>query len=102
MSNIDHDSDVVVKDRIKVKKPSLFKVIIHNDDYTTMEFVVYILTTVFSKSEDEATQIMLGVHKKGTGICGVFTHEIAETKQYKVMTLAKSEGQPLMCTIEEE
>lgn len=85
-----------------VKKPPLYKVLLHNDDYTTMEFVVYILESVFHKSEAAAVRIMLAVHQQGLGIAGVYTYEIAEAKVNKVSQLAKSHDFPLLCTLEEE
>ena len=85
-----------------VGEPSMYKVLLHNDDYTTMEFVVDILTSVFHKSVDEATQIMLNVHRKGVGLCGVYAYEIAETKVETVHTLAGENGFPLRCSMEEE
>jgi len=88
--------------RSKVKKPSLYKVLLHNDDYTTMEFVVMILKGIFSKSGADAERVMLKVHQEGAGICGVYTHEIAETKTQKVLDLAKEHGHPLICSFEEE
>ncbi|MDB4330236.1 ATP-dependent Clp protease adaptor ClpS [bacterium] len=96
------EGGVATKDRIKVKKPSLYKVLLHNDDYTSMEFVVYILKSVFGKSEGVANQITMNIHEKGTGICGVYTFEISETKQRRIMTEAKENGFPLLCTIEKE
>ena len=101
-TNTDHDSDTVVIEKTKVKPPKKYKVILHNDDYTTMEFVIYILQTVFHKTIDEAEQIMMEVHVKGVGVCGVFSFEIAESKAQKVMALAKTHSHPLMCTIEQE
>jgi ATP-dependent Clp protease adaptor protein ClpS len=86
----------------EVKEPPLFRVLLHNDDYTTMEFVVEILMSVFRKNMEEATQIMLNVHRKGTGVCGVFTREIAETKVETVIRLARENGHPLRCTMEKE
>lgn len=85
-----------------VKEPSMYKVLLHNDDYTTMEFVVEVLMFVFNKSADDATRIMLNVHKQGVGICGVYTYEVAETKVNTVEALAKENGFPLKCTMEEE
>jgi len=79
----------------------LYKVLLHNDDYTTMEFVVEVLRKVFSKSPVEATQIMLNVHKSGIGVCGVFVEEVAETKVEMVHHLAKNNGFPLQCSMEE-
>ena len=84
-----------------VKEPSMFKVLLLNDDYTTMEFVVEILMLVFAKSLEAATEIMLNVHHKGIGVCGVYPLEIAETKVETVHSLAKERGFPLRCTLEE-
>ena len=85
----------------KVQEPKMFQVLIHNDDYTTMEFVVNILMTVFHKTADQATAIMLAVHKRGKGIAGVYPHEIAETKVERTRFLATEAGYPLRCTLEE-
>ncbi len=85
----------------KLELPPMFKVLLHNDDYTTMEFVVEILQQVFHKSAAEATRIMLLVHKTGYGVCGVFSEDVAETKVEIVRHLAKKSGFPLMCTMEE-
>lgn len=89
-----------VKDQID--EPKMHRVVLHNDDHTPMEFVVAILESYFNKSEPQATQIMLDVHKKGLGICGVFTKEIAETKTVMVTEKAKMHKYPLLCTHEEE
>jgi ATP-dependent Clp protease adaptor protein ClpS len=86
----------------KLKKPPLFKVLLHNDDYTSMEFVVHVLKTVFHKSEPDAVRIMLAVHHQGVGVAGVYTYEIAETKVNTVAQLAKAHEFPLLCTLEEE
>lgn len=91
-----------VLDRHEVKEPSRYKVLLHNDDYTTMEFVVEILMKVFHRSEAEATRIMLAVHHEGVGICGVFSAEVAETKVDMVHRLARGAGFPLKCTMEKE
>ncbi len=93
---------VVTKARPKTKKPAMYKVLMLNDDYTPMEFVVHVLERFFSKSHEEATQIMLHVHRRGVGICGVFTYEVAETKVTQVMDLAKQHQHPLQCTIEKD
>lgn len=85
----------------QLQEPPMFKVLLHNDDYTTMEFVVEILQTVFYKSPTEATRIMLLVHKSGSGVCGVFTAEVAETKVELVHHLARKNGFPLQCSMEE-
>lgn len=84
-----------------LEEPRMYKVLLHNDDYTTMEFVVEVLRTVFRKSPVEATQIMLHVHKSGIGVCGIFTSEVAETKVELVYHLAKKSGFPLQCSMEE-
>jgi len=86
----------------KVEKPPLFKVLLHNDDYTTMEFVVFILKTIFHKSEPDAVKVMLAVHEQGVGIAGVYTFEIAEAKVSKVIELARQSEYPLLCTVEAE
>ena len=85
----------------QIEKPPLFKVLLHNDDYTTMEFVVHVLMAVFRKTQAEATHIMLTVHEKGVGVCGVFTAEVAETKVAMVHKMARREGFPLKCSMEE-
>lgn len=96
------ESGVLTIERTKVKRPKKYKVLLHNDDYTTMEFVIYILQKVFGKNYDEAKAIMINVHEKGVGVCGVYSHEIAETKMQKVMDEAKANGHPLKCSIEPE
>ncbi|MDX2142588.1 MAG: ATP-dependent Clp protease adapter ClpS [Rhodospirillaceae bacterium] len=96
------NTGVVIKTRPKVKKPSMYKVLMLNDDYTPMEFVVHVLERYFSKTTEEATRIMLHVHQKGVGICGVFTFEVAETKVNQVMDLARKNQHPLQCTLEKE
>ncbi|MEZ4525819.1 MAG: ATP-dependent Clp protease adapter ClpS [Desulfobacterales bacterium] len=85
-----------------IHEPSMYKVLLHNDNYTPMDFVVEILMFVFNKAEEEATQIMLSVHRKGIGICGVYTCEVAETKVETVSKLAGENGYPLKCSMEEE
>lgn len=104
--DLGHDDNgqtgVVTKTRTKTKKPRLYKVLLLNDDYTPMEFVVFVLSAVFGKSTQEATTIMLHVHQKGVGLCGVYTHEIAETKVAQVMELARENEHPLQCTMEKE
>jgi ATP-dependent Clp protease adaptor protein ClpS len=93
---------VVVKARPKTRKPAMYKVLMLNDDYTPMEFVVHVLERFFQKTRDEATRIMLHVHRRGVGVCGVFTYEVAETKVTQVMDLARQNQHPLQCTIEKE
>ncbi len=84
----------------KLKKPPLYKVVLLNDDYTPMDFVVSVLELFFSKPRDQATRIMLQVHTQGKGVCGVFSREIAETKVHQVNTFARENQHPLMCTLE--
>jgi ATP-dependent Clp protease adaptor protein ClpS len=91
---------VAIKERERTKKPPMFKVLLHNDDYTTKEFVVLILQSVFNKSEGEAVQIMMHVHNSGIGVAGVYTHEVAETKATKTMQLAQAHEYPLQCSVE--
>src|SRR2546422_666865 len=97
------DVDVVTKTRTehKLQKPKLFKVLLHNDDYTTMEFVVFILMSIFHRSETDAVQIMLHVHKNGIGVAGVYTYEVAETRMTQVEALARQNEFPLRCSLEE-
>ncbi len=87
---------------LEVREPRKFKVLLHNDDYTTMEFVVEILRTVFRKSPEQASAIMSSVHERGLGVCGVYTEEVAETKVMQVHEKARSAGFPLRCSMEEE
>jgi ATP-dependent Clp protease adaptor protein ClpS len=94
------DTGVVTQTKPKTKTPAMYKVIMLNDDYTPMEFVILVLERFFSKNEEEATHIMLHVHQKGVGVCGVFTYEVAETKVQQVMDLAKQHQHPLQCTLE--
>ena len=93
---------IITKTRTKTKKPSLYKVLLLNDDYTPMEFVVYVLERFFNKGSEDATRIMLHVHNKGVGVCGVFTYEVAETKVAQVMSFARQHQHPLQCTMEKE
>ena len=84
----------------KTEEPPLFKVLLHNDDYTTMDFVVHVLETVFNLPEDQAIQIMLNVHVKGIGVAGVYTYEVAEMKVAKTTVMAREQEFPLLCTME--
>jgi ATP-dependent Clp protease adaptor protein ClpS len=93
---------VITSTQSKTKKPSLYKVLLLNDDYTPMEFVVHVLERFFGKGREEATVIMLHVHQKGVGVCGVYTYEIAETKVTQVMDFARQHSHPLQCTMEKE
>ena len=94
------ETGVVVRTKPKTKKPAMYKVIMLNDDYTPMEFVILVLERFFNKTSEEATRIMLHVHQKGVGVCGVFTYEVAETKVQQVMDLARQHQHPLQCTLE--
>jgi ATP-dependent Clp protease adaptor protein ClpS len=96
------DANIATKTRTRTKRPSLYRVLLLNDDYTPMEFVVYVLERFFQKSPEEATRIMLHVHQHGVGVCGVFTYEVAETKVAQVMELARRNEHPLQCTMEKE
>ena len=98
----DPNTGVVIKARPKVKKPSMYKVLMLNDDYTPMEFVVHVLERFFGKNAEEATRIMLHVHQKGVGVCGVYTYEVAETKVTQTMDLARKHQHPLQCTLEKD
>lgn len=96
------DTNVVVdkKPSTRLKPPQMYKVLLHNDDYTSMEFVVAVLQTVFHHNESAATRIMLHIHQNGVGVAGVFTAEIAETKVHRVTELAREAEFPLLCTME--
>jgi len=93
---------VVTKAKPKTKKPSLYKVLLLNDDYTPMEFVIYVLEAIFNKNREDATRIMLHVHQNGVGVCGVYTYEVAETKVAQVMETARRNQHPLQCTMEKD
>ncbi len=84
----------------QTREPPMYRVVLHNDDYTSMEFVVEILILVFQKKPEEAVRIMMNVHQKGTGICGVYTFEVAETKVETVHSLARENGHPLRCSMD--
>lgn len=109
MQGEDDDSDetgrgtaVITRTRAKTKKPNLYRVLLLNDDYTPMEFVVHVLERFFRKTRDEATQIMLHVHNHGVGECGVYTFEVAETKVSQVMDFARQHEHPLQCVMEKK
>lgn len=93
---------VLPEKKTRLEKPKLFKVILHNDDFTTMEFVVFVLEYVFSRNEAEAVTIMLNVHNSGQGVAGIYPYEIANMKCQKAINLARSREYPLLCTVEEE
>ena len=100
--NIDKESNtgLLIKEKSKVQTPRMYSVVLLNDDYTPMEFVVMVLEKIFNKKQEEATQIMLHVHKNGIGVCGTFTYEVAESKCKSVMDMAKKNEHPLQCTME--
>lgn len=100
--DIDGGTDVLTESETKLEKPKLFKVILHNDDFTTMDFVVFVLQYVFNRSDAEAFTIMLKVHNEGLGIAGIYPFEIASMKSEKAMNLARAREFPLLCTVEEE
>ena len=113
MSDIDRESDdnfdedgghgvVVERSKPKLKRPPMYKVLLNNDDYTPMEFVVIVLEKFFSKDRSMATRIMLAVHHEGYGVCGVFTRDVAETKVAQVNEFARANEHPLLCTLETE
>lgn len=96
------EGSVVTESEQQVKKPPLYKVLLHNDDYTTMEFVVFILQFVFRHTPEDANQIMWNVHRQGIGVAGIYPYEVAESKVSKVENLAREYEYPLLCTMEEE
>ena len=95
-------STVITQTKPKTQKPSMYRVLILNDDYTPMEFVVYVLEQFFNKSREDATRIMLHVHQHGVGVCGIFTYEVAETKVAQVVDAARRHQHPLQCTMEKD
>jgi ATP-dependent Clp protease adaptor protein ClpS len=95
-------SGVALQTRTRTKRPAMYKVLMLNDDYTPMEFVVHVLEKYFTKTRQEATDIMLQVHRRGVGVCGVFTYEVAETKVNQVTEFARRNQHPLRCTLEKE
>ena len=104
MSEFDYDNDeeVLTETKKKLEKPPLYKVLLHNDDFTTMEFVVYVLNSVFKRSPAEAVMIMLKVHNEGVGVAGVYSYEVANMKANKAMNMAKAQEFPFLCTVEKE
>lgn len=98
----DEQSGTATVSKQKVQPPRMYKVLMHNDDYTTMEFVILVLQKYFNKTHDEAQAIMLSVHQKGFGVCGVYTFEVAESKAAKVVKYARDNGHPLQCSTEPE
>ncbi len=95
-------TDVIVKTKPKTKTPSMYKVLMLNDDYTPMEFVVHVLERFFHKNREEATHIMLHVHRRGVGVCGIYTYDVAETKVVQVIDFTRRHQHPLQCTMEKD
>ena len=104
MSKIELDTETRTRSRtdLELKRPPLYKVLLHNDDYTTMELVVYILEEIFNKTNEQANQLMMFVHQKGSAIAGTYTFEIAESKQKKAINVAKENNAPLKISIEKQ
>ena len=102
MPEREFEEDVATETRERLKKPPLFRVLLHNDDYTTMEFVVEVLKQVFGKTDGDAFRVMWAVHTQGLGCAGVYTYEIAEMKIEKVAQMARAQEYPLLCTLEED
>ena len=104
MNEIEHGNVVIeeTESKTRLERPPLYKVLLHNDDFTPMEFVVFILQTIFNHGENDAIRLMLDVHRKGIGLAGVFTYEVAEMKVDKVTSLAQANEFPLLCTMEED
>ena len=98
----DGNGQLILDSRTKTKKPSMYKVLLLNDDYTPMEFVVHVLERFFAMNTEKATQVMLQVHQRGVGVCGVFPYEVAETKVTQVMDFARQHQHPLQCTLEKD
>ena len=101
-SNDQIDNSTLTVEETRVERPRLYQVLLHNDDYTPMDFVVMVLENIFDKDKEEAVQIMLSVHQKGSGMCGVYTYEVAEVKTRKVVEFARENEYPLKCTMEPE
>ncbi len=99
--DLQNDTNTSTQEKTTVEEPKLYRVLLHNDNYTTMDFVVMILEKVFHKSPSEATRIMLNVHQKGIGVCGIYPRDVAETKVVTVQVLAENHNFPLLCTMEE-
>ena len=99
---VKHDSLLLAEPRVKTKRPPYFKVVLLNDDFTPMDFVVFVLKDIFRKTHEEAVNTMLDIHHKGEGLCGVYTRDVAETKAELVITLARRSEYPLQCRVEKE
>ena len=97
-----NDTGILTKTKTRTQRPPLYKVMLLNDDYTPMEFVIHVLKAFFQMDTDQATRVMLHVHQKGVGVCGIFTYEVAETKVTQVMDFAQKNQHPLQCTLEKD
>ena len=102
MSEYEQQSDTTIEERVLIQEPPMYKVLIHNDDYTSMDFVVAVLMQIFNKSQNDATEIMINVHENGIGVAGIYTREISETKVAIVQQLAEQNEFPLRCSMEKE
>ena len=102
LPDIDREGDVLTESETRLEKPKMFKVLLHNDDFTTMEFVVFVLQYVFNKGDMDAFAIMLKVHNEGVGVAGIYPYEVARSKAEKTMNLARAREYPLLCTVEAE
>ena len=100
LQEIKHDGLLVAEPEVQTKRPPWFKVVLLNDDYTPMDFVVFVLKDIFRKSHEEAVGTMLEIHHKGAGICGIFTRDVAETKAELVITISRRNEYPLQCRVE--
>lgn len=98
----DRNTQVLTEEKVQLKKPNLYRVVLLNDDYTPMEFVVWVLQSIFHKTQEVATRLMLDVHQKGKGVCGVYSLDVAQTKVYQVKKLAEQNEHPLECVLEVE
>ena len=94
------DPSIAVAEKVKLDPPKMYKVVLHNDDYTTMEFVIHVLMKFFAKNYDESHAVMLSIHHDGVGICGIYTFEVAESKSSKVNSYSRGKGHPLKCSLE--
>ena len=101
-TEFDTESEISSEEKSEVDEPPMYRVYLLNDDYTTMDFVVFVLKHIFNKSNEDAVVIMLNVHRNGKGLCGIYTYEVAETKVDSVTTLARENGYPLKCIIEKD
>lgn len=102
VQEVERDSLLLAEPEVKTKRPPFFKVVLLNDDYTPMDFVVFVLKDIFRRTHEDAISIMLEIHNKGAGICGVYTRDVAETKAESAITVARRNEYPLQCRVEKE